>query len=108
MRHHTVLFMARNKAVWVLLLFCLFADGQARGDGIFPVADTPDSSVGYRVIPVTTGQRDRVADHGLPVDSHRSGGRDDGRTGFWVVGIIVNILVLVGFILWAAKEWRRR
>ncbi len=35
-------------------------------------------------------------------------GRDDGRTGFWVIGMVVNLTVLTAFILWATKEWRRR
>ena len=35
-------------------------------------------------------------------------GSGDGRTGFWVVGMLVNLAVLAWFLAWAVKEWRRK
>lgn len=32
----------------------------------------------------------------------------DGRTGFWIVGILVNLSVLGWFLAWALKEWRKK
>jgi len=32
----------------------------------------------------------------------------DGRSGFWIVGIIVNLSVLGWFLTWAVKEWRKK
>ncbi|MCZ7597541.1 MAG: hypothetical protein M5U09_07075 [Gammaproteobacteria bacterium] len=28
-------------------------------------------------------------------------------SGFFIVGIAINVVVLVGFVVWAAREWRR-
>ncbi len=28
--------------------------------------------------------------------------------GFFVIGIIINIIVLIAFIRWAAKEWNKK
>jgi len=28
-------------------------------------------------------------------------------SGFFIVGIAINVIVLVGFAVWAAREWRR-
>lgn len=32
----------------------------------------------------------------------------DGRTGFWIVGILVNISMLGIVVIWAVKEWRKK
>ena len=31
----------------------------------------------------------------------------DGRTGFWIIGILVNLSVLALFLVWAVREWRK-
>ena len=32
----------------------------------------------------------------------------DGRAGFWIVGILINLSVLGWFLVWAVKEWRKK
>ena len=32
----------------------------------------------------------------------------DGRTGFWVIGILINLSVMGWFLTWAVKEWRKK
>ncbi|MCB1829400.1 MAG: hypothetical protein H6964_03850 [Chromatiaceae bacterium] len=32
----------------------------------------------------------------------------DGRIGFWVIGILINLSVLGWFLWWALKEWRKK
>lgn len=32
----------------------------------------------------------------------------DGRTGFWIVGSLINLSVLGWFLVWALKEWRKK
>lgn len=32
----------------------------------------------------------------------------DGRIGFWIIGILINLSVLGWFLLWAFKEWRKK
>jgi len=32
----------------------------------------------------------------------------DGRAGFWIIGILVNLTVLTLFLVWAKKEWRKK
>lgn len=31
----------------------------------------------------------------------------DGRAGFWIIGILINLSVLTWFLIWAIKEWRK-
>jgi len=32
----------------------------------------------------------------------------DGRAGFWIIGILINLSVLTLFLVWAVREWRKK
>ncbi len=40
-------------------------------------------------------------------DSHPTSGRDD-LTAFFAVGMIINLIVLAAFFVWAYKQWKKK
>jgi len=67
-------------------------------------AETDSQPVSGGVVTVT--ERAVAAHSAEEASSQEAFG--DGRVGFWIIGILINLSVLALFLVWAVREWRKK
>ncbi len=108
------IFSRRFQIVLGILMLSLF-DPMVLGEGLTPErlqaqASTALSVNQASVKPGTVAKADLSGKKAITNESDKGsvqGGFSDGRGGFWIVGILINLSVLGWFLIWAVKEWRK-
>jgi len=54
----------------------------------------------------TPGNHTELLNTGLPVDSPSDADKD--LSAFFITGMVINLIILIAFFVWAYKQWNKK